>query len=452
MHKEMLKMWSIPGVHVVLGARKNGKTSTAKKQALWLLLTGRWHQLGVMSESLRPQAQAILSDLAELIFENPRIMYDFKVKFLVNNSESVVFRVAATKEQTRRKRYITPYSIERSLKGSGRVFNRLDGLLIDDLQTRTSPLSIEHTKEVIRRVAEALQSLNDGGTIVWCGNNFDQRTATNHLLTEQNQGILASNWKVYLFPAWDGKKPLWKERYKATSESELKAILKPYDQSEWLSEFQQKPAPPEGLTFKREHLRIIPIIELPSDARGVMYVDPNLSKKGRGDTTAMGALLYSVETEKYYVVNPRCKSYSSSDELLRDYFAIRNNSVRRQGFDGNVSQESTWSNNVRNYCVIHQLPMPSIVFCRYRVDDLAKNLQIAWENGKVIFTDTFVNAEEKERALSQFFAFHSKKEKGRDDFPDFLISAFEFIHEEKLVRRANAASYEVFSLTEHSYF
>jgi PBSX family phage terminase large subunit len=187
----------------------------------------------------------------------------------------------------------------------------------------------------------------------------------------------------------------------------------------------------EGLTFKRQYYAEWEFI--PHDAIGVVYCDPNLSKKGKGDTTAIVKLLYSQTTNQFYISDAKCDTYSDSNELLKDYLFMRDEKARWMGFDGHVSQESSWSQHVRNFCSIHGIPSPIIEYKRYRVDDLSKNAQVLWNEGRLLFPPNFQKTSAGEKFLQQLYVFAGKKNtKAKDDAPDALICATEFIVESGL--------------------
>jgi hypothetical protein len=220
----------------------------------------------------------------------------------------------------------------------------------------------------------------------------------------------------------------------------LRAKLEPADEDEWQGEFLQNPQPPAGNVFTREHYREWDA--LPADVRGVVYCDPNLSIKGKGDTTAITALVFSPSVQEYFVAAARCRSFSDSNDLLDALLDVRDATPHALtiGFDGNVTQESTWTNHVRNWCRVKQRPFPRITWCRYRVDDLVKNTQSAWTECKISFPRGFAQTEEGRRYLAQLYAFRGKRSPSEqnDDAPDSLICADELLHERGVVKRPGA--------------
>jgi hypothetical protein len=453
-HKFISGLYKVPGVHICLGPRKHAKTATVKKLMAWLMVTGK-NSLNATLSSTLPVSWNILEDIKTLV-ENPRIMHDFKPELIQANSNQFTLKIPGKRFMGR----TIALSEGRSARGATFMFLRPQTVFCDDLETKQSPLGEEQVIARIDVLRETYQSMSEGGSLIVMGNNFDERCALNRLLLEQEQGILPDHWHVYNFPAWSDESyqvnkttfkagPLWKERFPANSEAELKAMLSAADESEWLGEFQQQPCPPEGFIFKREGLKLFE--DLPKDARGVLYCDPNLSKKGKGDSTAIVSLVYSPTTDTYYMDDGACRSFSDSNVLLDTIINLKESRHRVIGFDGNVSQESTWTNNVRNYTKIHKKPYPYIQYCRYRVDDLAKNLQSVWNEGRMLISRRFSETQDGKRFLKQLFAFAGKKANRPDDGPDGLICAFELIHERHLSHRASANKPSV-TVIQDAYF
>ena len=454
-HRHLVEEALRPGVYVHLGARVHGKTVTAKKLEAWALLTGRTEIGGTLSQKLQV-SRAILADVAMLIRENPRIAHDYRPRFVVANSDQLQLTTevedpAALPEGTRRRmarwRFYTAFSEGRSVRGYARGFARPTRLLCDDLETRKSPMGEEQVTGRIKFLQESAKSMGEGGTLVALGNDFDERCAMHRLRLECEGGLLAPSWRVERHPAWDDERgPLWRERFPVESEAEAREAMEPADEDEWQGEFLQNPQPPTGTVFERGRVQFAGTANrLPPDARGVLYVDPNLAKKGKGDTTAVTAVLYSAREDRYFAVALACRSFSDSNALLdavlegRGVLAGR---VRTVGFDGHVSQESTWSQHVRNYCRLKGQPYPSITWCRYKVDELAKNAsqplaERAPDGEPRLLFLRECPEEEGRRYPAQVVSFSGKKSNRADDAPDSLVCGHELLHERGLGRRAS---------------
>jgi len=435
-HRDLAARAQDEGLHVVLAARKHGKTVTMKKVLAWLLLSGQVQVAGVMSQTLTT-ATNLLGDVRRFIQNNPRITYDYEPTFTKANDEQVQFHT----EHDAAQRFCSVFSEGRSMRGSGHGFIRPEFVLCDDLETRESSLSERSVERRAKFLAESYDSLAEESTLVALGNNFSRRCLMNRLKRRREEGALPADWTVSVYPAWTEERgPLWPERYPdANSEAALRAVIDPYDEEVWSGEYQQQPQPPSGRFFKRKHLTTY-APPIPPRARGVLYCDPNLAKKGKGDTTAVVALFYDAAADRYLLApTPRCKSYSSSRELLDDVLAFKRRYGHRLaalGFDGHVTQESTWTDHVRSWCRERGVPYPRVDYKRYRVSDLAKNTQGDFEQQKIQFPEGFGTTQEGRRFLAQLFAFTGRKTGGgaKDDAPDALICAHEFLHERLSVR------------------
>lgn len=446
--KEMYDNWSAPGwfqkelvqipflrdkkAHIVAGPRDSAKTATYKKFLVWAFLYGHFRYIGVGSSTLDPAVSTVL-DIREFLLNNPRIQHDFQLFWGEASTEKLYAKSAANPRGT----YMDALSEDRSTRGKQRNFVlRYDLIYFTDLENTTVSMTRDSVMKRIDKLNEMRTSLSDRGVLIWEGNNFDERTAMNHLKNEQSRGILSENFQVHVYPAWDDSRPIpsiWPERYPAKSEAEMRRMLKPKDEYDWLGNYQQNPILHSGLIFLKEHYQEWQ--ELPDDLRSVLWCDPNLSKKGAGDTTALLNYGWSQKTGYYYVTDVTVESFRSSNDLLDELLLLKHLQYQKGcrvisiGFDGNVSQESNWTNNVLNYARIRKVAFPHIEYRRFRVDDLAKNFQAVYASGRIRFPQGFSASASGQRALSQFFAFSGKKAGNLDDFPDALISAHELLSE-----------------------
>jgi hypothetical protein len=419
------------GVIFILGPRDFGKTVTAKKVLAWLMLTGRVTLAGFYSETLVKAANG-MDDIAELIMGNERILHDYRPEQIERNNSQFSFRTAKGRST------IAAFSEGRSVRGFVKGFARPQFLLCDDVETRQSSFTKESIKARADKLVESVGSLAKGSTTVILGNNFEAASLTNRLLTDQEHKVLPSTWKVFIFKAWDKGRSLWPARYPGKSEEEMKALVGAVDEADWQGNSQQNPIPPEGFVFVRQHLQFWEA--LPRDMKGVVYVDPNLAMKSKGDTTGIVRMLYSPSKEAFYI-SARCRSYKEPHELLNDALDMRTMNVRALGFDGHVNQESHWSAHIRAWCRDKKQPYPSVEFKRYNVDELATNFQTVYNKGQVYFDPALKGTEEGERFFQQFFAFTTKKARRKDDAPDACICAYQLLTERKLVRRVNLSGY-----------
>ncbi len=454
-HKELVKGFLTPGVEIILGPRKHGKTATLKKFFCWLILTGRINFGGTLSAIL-PGARHILKDITRLI-KDERIQFDFEAEFLEDNADQVIIRV---KDKNKKNKLIClqPFSEGHSARGATFMFERPQFILGDDIETSASSMGEDQVEARIKLIRETAQSMANNGVLQILGNNSDERGALNQLLILQNAGQLPASWRVKVFKAWreiqhKGKlsfSPLWKDRYPAKTETELKGMVKAASESEWQGDFQQNPIPPDGYLINRDGLNWIDSI--PQDCAGVIYVDPNLSKKRKGDSTAILSYLYSPSTGNRYITDIVCRSFSDPNKLLLSVINMYNPKHHRVlGMDGNVSQESTWTAFVRGFENHYGVKLPYIKYCRYHVDDLAKNFQAIWNEKKVFILSSLAGKPDTVNFLSQLFAFSGKKAGKLDDGPDAVICAEELLNERRLVRRRRGVLLKPFVVQDY-YF
>ena len=434
--------------HVLHGPRDSGKTGTAKKKFLYNFLHGKRRYQLIGSETLAP-AQTAIVDMLFILESNERLRFDYKLQWNEASSENLFARSTVNPKGT----YIGALSEDRSSRGKQRAFFlRPDLIYLTDFENNTSSTTKEAIDKRIMRVNEMRSSLSSNGTLLWEGNNYSVDCAMNHLFLEQERGILSEEFVLHKYPAWvekrfgpkvkskkrssgnrEDRRSIWPERFPAKSETEMRKMCKPMDDHDWDGNYQGSPTEKSGDIFPSAHYREWDT--LPKDLRGVIFTDPNCSLKEKGDTTAMIALSFSVSLQKYFISAARCKSYSSSNELIKDCLLMRQSEKNRhiaiiaQAFDGNVAQESTWTNSLINFSTINNMPVPFIEFKRYTVDDLASVAENEWKADKFLFPPGFRKTEEGKRFTDQIFKFRAKKAKRKDDAPDVLISALELMQE-----------------------
>ena len=438
--------------HIVGGSRDIAKTANFKMDFAFKMLHGKRRFMGMGGETLTPVSNSMV-DIITFLESNQRICFDYKIHWGQASEDTIFIKTNMNPKGT----YVSALSEMRSARGQQRgFFQRLDYIYITDFENLTSSLTPEAIANRIARLNEMRTSLSQTGTLIWEGNNFDERCAMNHLVQEAENGILSENFKIHLFPAWnDGTDELldesikeqlgsiWPERYPATTEEELIAMMKPADTIDWSGGFQQRPKTKSGKIFPDTYYAEWNYANLPNDILSIIYADPNCSLKEKGDTSVFGDFGFSPTTQCYYITQARCKSYSDPNALLEDLLTLRANVITSgitvvvMGFDGNVAQEATWSNNVKNFSRLRGLPVPHIIYVRYKVDDLIKSPELDYKSGKFLFPPGFAKSPEGKKFLKQFFNFEGKKANKKDDAPDFIICSYELLHKLKLTRSSN---------------
>lgn len=429
LHYTMLQKTFEVGIFWFGAHRSLAKSVYLLKIRLWYFLSGRANSGGIMKEN-KTKSMKFVRAMANVIRTNGRLKADFGTVIDTLNDDMLVFKCNTNRGFCS----YMPYSLDAGARGDSQVdLERLDFLDGDDLETTKQVFNEENNQKKLLKIREAYRSCRDNASMIILGNNLHPKCLFNKLKIAQEKGIVSDLIEILAFPSWSFKitsavkylGSVWESKFPAKSAEEMKAMMKIDGEVEW-AEAQCEPILKSGHVFPAQYKRTYFQNELPSDAYGPAFCDPNLSKKGQGDTTAMAAILYSRTNDLYYVYKPSCKSYSSSNDLLTDYLKIFDGRIRIMAMDGNVSQESNWSNNINNFVAIKGMPLPPIMFCKYNVDMISLHLSSIYQQGKLRFPAEFLETEEGEEAITQFQTFGSKKEPGKDDFPDCLISCYQF--------------------------
>ena len=418
--------------HFLIGPRFHAKTLTIKKYLYWAFLFGKRHFIGIGSETLNAPKKLML-DLMYTFSMNQRLAYDYKLDWMEESTESIYARSIHNPVGTA----LFTVSLEKSARGLTRDFKRPDFVWITDFENKTSSLTKEAIQNRYEVVNEIRGSLSPSGIVLLDLNNFDPETLTNQLVLEKEKGILSENVAIHFFQAWDEKKkePLWPERFPAKTEAELKKLCKPLDEYDWAGNYQGKPRKKSGDIFPDTFYQTVKRSELPEDVMSVIYADPNTSLKGKGDTTGITNLGYSPTENKLFIIYARCKSYFRSNELLSDALEMLDKSNKCNqcislNFDGSVTQESVWTNNILNFAQIKNVMYPNVKFKKYNIDALATNLEDKWKAGEVYFVEDFAPPDERDEYKKQYFGFRLKKANKADDAPDSAIGAYTSLVEE----------------------
>lgn len=429
LHSKMLQKSFEKGIHWFGAHRSLAKTVYLLKIRLWWFLSGRANSGGIVKENLKKSMKFVRA-FANIIRSNQRLLEDFDIKIDTLNDDILVFKCNTNKGFCS---YV-PYSLDAGARGDSQVdLERLDFIDGDDLETTKQVFNEANNHKKQLKIREAYRSARDNASMIIIGNNLHPKCLFNKLKENQEKGIVSDLVEILAFPAWSHKitaavkytGSVWHNKYPAKSEEEMKSMMNVDGAIEW-AEAQSDPILKSGHVFPEKFKKTYYQDELPSDAYGPAFCDPNLSKKGEGDTTGMAAILYSRSNDLYYVYKPKCKSYSSSNALLLDYLKLFDGRIRIMAMDGNVSQESNWDNNIRNFAAITGIPMPPIMFCKYNVDMISLHLSSIYKQGKLRFPVEFLETKEGSDAWDQFHTFGSKKDNGSDDFPDCLISCYQF--------------------------
>ena len=427
-------------VTLILGPNGCAKSVTIYKQDVWAALTGRRHCIVYASETLKTPSM-IIRAIKLMLQTNKRIAFDFPdMKFV---SESIEYLHVRTNDNAAGTVFVQA-SMDSSIRGMlVGIAQRPDLVHCTDVENRSSSMKETAVKERRDLVEEIRNALSPSGCVTIDANNFDERSLVNQYCRDFDSGRLDRKFVVLRFPAWgmyyddrgafcldqNGTKegPLWKSRFPARSIAELRSMMGTSSDEDWNGGQQQKPMKPKGDYFKAEHAIVYD--NLPRDLVAVTYVDPSLAKKGRGDRTCLGAMLYSQSVQLFFAYGIRYLSYSESNDLLDDLRKLWQDLIRMKvtilssAMDGNVNQESNWSQHVQNYCTIKRVMAPPIDYLHNNVELIAKIAQTYWADKKVRMPGVWHSDEERTYFENDLYAFTGRKLAGaKDDAPDWLCN------------------------------
>lgn len=192
----------------------------------------------------------------------------------------------------------------------------------------------------------------------------------------------------------------------------------------------------ENGTFDTNYFRTFVPDESDDKVVKVLYVDPNLSEKGKGDTTAIVVVGYNPLRGQISIYDVFCESIADSNQLFDTIARLSNrHGVRAVDMDGNVTQENTYKNLLREWMNRRGLSM-KVNFRRYRVNDLVKITQLHWVSCDIAFAEGLDKSQRQ--FFAQLYAFEGKKtERKKDDAPDALICGIQSLYEYKLLKFIN---------------
>ena len=176
---------------------------------------------------------------------------------------------------------------------------------------------------------------------------------------------------------------------------------------------------------------------IPDDIRGVIYCDPNLAKKGKGDTTAI--VKAGTDHDFIYIKDVFVKNTTKGSDLAHQITLMQDDDFRYIGFDGNMGQEGMWSEIIALSGYEKEL-ISNIEYKKYHTNELVKTAQYLWDSGKIIFPVGFKDTLMGEAFLEQLYAFAGKtntKKNQHDDAPDALCCAIQFLFEKGITFMRN---------------
>lgn len=192
----------------------------------------------------------------------------------------------------------------------------------------------------------------------------------------------------------------------------------------------------ENGVFQMDYFTTFTPDESDDNVLKLIYCDPNLSEKGKGDTTAIVVMGYNPTHGQIRIYDVFCGSIPDSNKLFDTIAGMSKKwNVRAVDMDGNVTQENTYKNLLRAWMIERGISM-KVTFRRYRVNELVKITQLHWVSREIAFAEKLDKNERQ--FFAQLYAFEGKKtERKKDDAPDALVCGVQSLYEYKWLRFIN---------------
>ena len=390
------------------GSAKSVQTNIGNAFGLKCLRQLRFMLLVGMNES---RAKLLLSDIQAQLEANERIIQDFGPQVQYGSWRDGAF-------ETRDGCYFMALGIDQPFRGLRRHGNRLDFVVIDDVEDRKKAknqgLVRERCDKILGDIGGAFGK--DRQRMVICNNFIVKNGVIDHLRSRLSGKVHVSFSEVNLTLP-DGS-PSW---YGYHTAEDVARIQKKYDSHTLQREFYNCPVEEEVL-FRRAGIHFVDVgKELPKGLVG--YWD--LSYKKDGDYKAF--VLIGRYSEKYAVLDLFCRQTELSQAMAWHY---RRADVRQRCgwtplyyYDATAAQEAVFGPLLSQAAQgSYHIPLP------HRNPSVDKHIRIeatlthAFFHGQLVFDERLKENPDTESAIEQLLAFE-KGGKAHDDFPDALENA-----------------------------
>ncbi len=266
-------------------SRELAKTSRTMMEVLYLTLTGKKHNVLLVSDSY-DNAERLLKPYKVILENNNRIINDYGIQRSLGNWEDGEFT-------TRKRVAFRAVGAGMSPRGTKNDNFRPDVILIDDIDTDADVKNKETIKGRIQWIFEALiptRSVSVPLLVLACGNIIAKYCCITEMAKKADKHEVINLEDKYGNPTWAKNSPENIARIKA---------MTPYNS--YQKEYCNNPIV-EGTTFKKVYYGKVP--KLSSCQMVITYADPSTSNKdkpGKGLASHKCLAVIGFKDHKYYI-------------------------------------------------------------------------------------------------------------------------------------------------------
>lgn len=272
-HLQMIHAFEADPRSLIVFPRGHAKSTTANSYLLYKLVTNPQFLANAYLAKYKPLVQRLSDHVRTQVEYNPRLISDFSdLKPARGTGVWSTDYIRLTNFSS-----LAMFSIDGNLRGPRAHFNLIDDIEKDpDGGKLPDPETVEAVKDKIVRVL--LPMLKEGSRLGWCGTLFHQRSAINHIATNDNDPTSpdfdprfasvenGGTWRKLIFTAYDADgSPVWQTK------EYLDQMYKELGPAAFSSEFLNKPISTADTVFNIDPLLHEYTIEKPDDS---VYVRP----------------------------------------------------------------------------------------------------------------------------------------------------------------------------------
>lgn len=408
MHSEMFRLASVTGIGVLMyGYRGSAKSSIVSLIDVVHKICYRTRRfIGFISASEDNAAEYTIPIKAELE-ANPRIINDFGELRGTSKWRDTDF---VTKNGVR----VLGIGPKMSPKGRKNVQFRFDHIIIEDIESRTSPNSARVVKKIVNfLLKDAYKATNPKlFSFIFLGNYFSKKSILHKLLNhndckhwvKKGFAALVDDGKGSLVSSWPGRFPtkqLLDDLEKMPETERVEMMQKPEDEDAYFN--------PDWFQYYEED-------EIPPNLPVVTYVDPAALKGMEHCYKAIIVLAVDAKNMHYYIRHAWLKK-TSKWQMVRSHFNLSEeykssvDGIEANGFQSTLKEDYEIEENVRNKTLNIKL-ITNLQSKEVRIGALSSVI----ERGKIKFKR---NHSDQNLLVDQFIDFPD----GDKDGPDAVAGA-----------------------------